>query len=377
VLTGTRAEYGLLKPVMHTIKNDSQLELSIITAGMHLSKEFGYSINEIIKDGFKINEKVSMNPKEDTGHSMVESIGIGLVGMANAFDKIKPDLLLVLGDRIEALAGVIAAAYMNIPIAHIHGGDSTRAGLDESARHAITKFAHIHFTVTKKSAERVGKMGEDDWRIFIVGAPGLDTILNINYLSKDEIEKRFNLENEKPFIIFLQHAVSTEPEKAEAQAVETLEALNELSIQTVAIYPNSDAGGRKIISQIKKYEKNGFFKSFKNLPQIEYLSLLKYANVLVGNSSSGIIESSSFNLPVVNIGIRQDGRERSNNVLDVDYDKTQIKKAIEKALYDDSFREIVNKSINPYGEGKASSAIVKVLKELEISPKLLQKKISY
>jgi len=362
---------------MNAIKKDPQLDLSLIVTGMHLSKDFGYSINEIIKDGFKINEKVEMNPKKDTGHSMARSIGLGLVGIANALNKIKPDFLLVLGDRIEALAGVIAAAYMNIPIAHIHGGDSTRAGLDESARHAITKFAHIHFTVTKKSAERVRKMGEDNWRIFIVGAPCLDTILKKNYLSKYEIEKRFNLENKSPFIVFLQHPVSTEPEKAEEQAIETLKALKELCIQTVAIYPNSDAGGRKIISQIKKYEKYGFLKSFKNLPQIEYLSLLKYAGVLVGNSSSGIIESSSLKLPVVNIGIRQNGRERSNNVLNVKHDKKQIKKAIEKALYDKSFRNIVNKSKNPYGDGKTTNAIVKVLKEIEISPLLLQKKISY
>jgi UDP-N-acetylglucosamine 2-epimerase (non-hydrolysing)/GDP/UDP-N,N'-diacetylbacillosamine 2-epimerase (hydrolysing) len=344
---------------------------------MHLSKEFGYSVNEIVKDGFKINEKVEMNPENDTGFSMAESIGKGLSGMAKALKKINPDFLLVLGDRIEALAGVIAAAYMNIPIAHIHGGDSTRAGLDESARHAITKFAHIHFTVTKKSAERVRKMGEDQWRIFIVGAPCLDTILNVDYISKNEIYKKFNLKNDKPFIVLLQHAVSTEPQNAEKQSIETLDALKDLGLQTVIIYPNSDAGGRAIIKQIKKYEKYDFIKSYKNLPQLEYLSLLKYSNVLVGNSSSGIIESSSFKLPVVNIGIRQDGRERANNVIDVSHDKNKITKAIEKALYDKKFKDVVAKSKNPYGSGKSSKHIVKVFREIEITPKLIQKKITY
>jgi GDP/UDP-N,N'-diacetylbacillosamine 2-epimerase (hydrolysing) len=377
VLTGTRAEYGLLKPIMNAIKNDSFLNLSIIATGMHLSKEFGFSINEIIKDGFEINEKVKMNPEKDTGFSMAQAIGRGVIGIAYAIKKINPDLLLVLGDRIEVLSGVIATAYMNILIAHIHGGDITRGGHDESARHAISKFSHIHFTATKKSADRLQKMGEDNWRIFIVGAPCLDTILNINYLSKRDLVKKFNINPKKPFILLLQHAVSTEPEKAEFQITETLEALNEIKIQTITIYPNSDAGGRVIIKKIKEYEKYSFQKSYKNLPQQEYLSLLKYASVLVGNSSSGIIESSSFKLPVVNIGIRQDGREKAKNVIDVNHDRIKIKKAVEKALYDKKFKEIVNNSKNPYGDGKTSERIVKILKNLKIDDKLIKKQISY
>jgi len=362
---------------MNKIKNDLNFELKIIVAGMHLSEEFGYSINDILKDGFKIDEKVEMNPEKDTELAMAQSIGKGIIGMSKALDKIKPDLLIVLGDRIEALSGVITAAYMNIAIGHIHGGDSTRAGLDESARHAITKFSHIHFTVTEKSYKRVEKMGEDKWRIFNVGAPCLDTILNINYTRREEIVDSFKLKKEKPYIVLLQHSVSTEPKKAESQIIETLEAIKKINIQTVAIYPNSDAGGRGIIKQLKKYEKYGFLKSYKNLPQKKYLSLLKYASILVGNSSSGIIESSSFKLPVVNIGIRQDGRQRADNVIDVEHDRIKIKKAIEKGLYNKEFRRIVEKSKNPYGAGSSSKKIVKILNQLEITDKLLQKKISY
>ena len=376
VLTGTRAEYGLLRPVMQAIKENPTLKLSIIVTGMHLSKEFGYSLNEIIKDGFKITKKVEMNPEEDTGFSMAKYIGKGIMGMADAFKIINLDILLVLGDRMESLAGVIAAAYMNIPVAHIHGGDSARAGLDESARHSITKFAHIHFPVTKKSKERISKLGEDDWRIFTVGAPCLDTILNTKLLTESEIEKKFNLNLKNPFILMVQHSVTTEPEKTEKQIIETLEAIKELGYQTIIIYPNSDAGGRKIISKIKKYENLLFIKTYENLSHKEYLSLLKYASVMMGNSSSGIIESSSFKLPVVNIGIRQEGRERANNVIDVGHNKEEIIKAIKKALSPE-FKEQLKDCKNPYGDGKTGKRIAKILSEIKIDKGLLQKKIIY
>jgi UDP-N-acetylglucosamine 2-epimerase (non-hydrolysing)/GDP/UDP-N,N'-diacetylbacillosamine 2-epimerase (hydrolysing) len=353
------------------------MELSLIVTGMHLSKEFGYSVNEIIEDGFKIEKRVEMNPKEDTGFSMAQSVGNGINEISKALKEINPDIFLVLGDRIEPLAGTITAAYMNIPIAHIHGGDSARAGLDESVRHAITKFSHIHFPATKKSAERIIKMGENPKNVFIVGAPGLDAIFTTNFLSKAELEKKFNIDLSKPLIIMLQHSVTTEIEKAGKQVQETLEAIKELGYQTIIIYPNSDAGGREIIEQIKKYENLNFIKIYKNLVHDEYLSLLRNASVLVGNSSSGIIESASFKLPVVNIGTRQEGRERSSNVIDAPHDKKLIVKAIEKALLDRSFRNRVKKCKNIYGDGKTGERIAKILNEIKIDKKLLQKKISY
>lgn len=377
VLTGTRAEYGLLKPVMNAIREHLHLELSLIVTGMHLSEEFGYTVDEIIKDGFEITERVEMNPEEDTGFSMAQSTGRGIIGIADALKRIKPNIFFVLGDRIEPLAGVIASAYMNIPIAHIHGGDSARAGLDESVRHAITKFAHIHFPVTEKSAERILKMGEDDWRVFVVGAPGLDTILNTKFLAREEVEEKFNLDLSKPFILLVQHSVTTETEKAGLQIVETLNAIKELGYQTIVIFPNSDAGGRKIIEQIKKYEgRLPFIKSYKNLSHMEYLSLLKYASVMVGNSSSGIIESASFKLPVVNIGTRQEGRERANNVVDVEHNKKEIKKAIKKALSEE-FKEKIKNCVNPYGDGETGERVANILAEINIDKRLLQKKLAY
>lgn len=377
VLTGTRAEYGLLKPIMTEIKNAVDLDLSIIVTGMHLSKEFGYSVNEITKDGFTITARVEMNPAEDTGFSMATSIGKGIIGISTALRKIKPDVLLILGDRIEALAGAIAAAYMNIPIAHIHGGDSTRAGLDESARHAITKFAHIHFPATKKSAERIIKMGEDKRMVFVVGAPCLDVIKKQKFLTRKGVGKKFKIDLKKPLILLTQHSISIEPEEAEKQIIETLRAIQELAFRTIIIYPNSDAGGRKIIKQIKKYENLPFIQSYKNLSQKDYLNLLKYTSVMVGNSSSGIIESPAFKVPFVNIGKRQEERERADNVIDVNYDKNEIICAIKRALYDKDFMQNVKNCKNPYGDGKAAARIVKVLKKVEISSSLLQKKIAY
>ncbi len=374
VLTGTRAEYGLLKPVMTAISKHPSLQLSVLAGGMHLSEEFGYTADEITKDGFRIDGKIQMNPKSDDGFSMAVSVGSGVISTANYLKKINPDIFLVLGDRTEALAGAIAAAYMNIPVAHIHGGDSAMAGLDEPARHAITKFASIHFPATKKSAERIVKMGEDDWRIHVVGAPAVDTILNEN-IDKKEIAKKYGLDAGKPFILLLQHSVTTEVKDAESQIRETLSVIAEMGMQTIAIYPNSDAGGRKIISILKEYERHPFIRTFKSVPHKDYIGFMKTAAVMVGNSSSGIIEAPSLKLPVVNIGTRQAGRERAANVIDVGYDKEQIKKAVRKALYDCNFKKKVRKCKSPYGDGKAGVKIAHILSKVKIDKNLLQKKM--
>ncbi len=377
VLTGTRAEYGLLKPIIERIDSDKELELILLVAGMHLSEEFGNTIDEIKMDGFKIDGTIDMNPKEDKSCAMAFAIGEGIQKITSFFEKTKPDILLILGDRIEALAATIAAAYCNIVIAHIHGGDTSKAGLDESARHAITKFAHIHFPATKTSAERIKKLGEDVSRIFVSGAPCLDTILNKKLFDKKELEKKLKIRLQKPFILLLQHSVTTEAEDAGKQIIETLEAIKKLEIQTIVIYPNSDTGGRVIIKKIDEYSKKfSFIETFKSLSHKEYLSLMKYADVMVGNSSSGIIESSSFKLPVINIGIRQEGRERSNNVIDVKPDKQQILNAIEKVLSKE-FKESISQCKNPYGNGNAAEIITKTLSELKINKDFLQKKITY
>ena len=378
VITGTRAEYGCWHPVMKAIENNPKLELSVIATGMHLSHEHGYTINEINKDGFKIDAAIDMLLSNDTGAAMAKSLGIGIIGITQALEQIKPDIVLILGDRGEPFAGAIAATHMNVPVAHIHGGESTTGGcIDESIRHSITKFAHIHFPATQESAERIRRLGEESWRIHMVGAPGLDTILNTELILKEQLTKKFSLDSDKPLLLVIQHPVTTQAENAANEMRITLEALAELKVQTILIYPNSDSGGRSMIEVIKEFEQLPFLHTFKSLPHIEYLSLMKIANVLVGNSSSGIIEASSFHLPVVNIGIRQDGRQCGDNVLDVVHDKSKIIEAINTALYDKTFKQKVKQCTNPYGDGKAALRIAEVLAELEINKALLQKKITY
>ena len=360
VVTGTRAEYGLLKPVMH------------------LSDRFGYTLHEIEEDGFSINEKVEMTPhNDDSSYGMARSIGRGVINFCDSFKNLKPDIVLVLGDRTEALAAVTAAAYMNIFVAHIHGGDSGRAGLDESARHAITKFAHIHFPATQVSANRIRNLGEDDYRITVTGAPGLDSILHGTRLSKENLEQELNVSLDSPTILVVQHSVSTQPHLAEIQMKQTLEAIRQLHYNTIVICSNSDAGGQKITNLIKEYGFTyDFIHPFLNLHHDIYLSLLEHCDIVVGNSSSGVIESSSFGLPVVDIGIRQEGRERAENVISVKHDTQEIINAIHKGL-STGFKQNAKLSISPYGDGTASKKIVKKLASISLDKKFLQKKIKY
>jgi len=377
VVTGTRAEYGLLKPVMEAIMKSKGLTLQILAMGMHLFPKFGNTIDEIKKDGFPVCAKVKMTALEDTKKAMAQSIGKGIIEIADSLNKVKPDVVLVLGDRTEALAAAVAAAYMNIIVAHIHGGDSAKAGLDEYARHAITKLSHIHFPVTKKSAERIIKMGEDKCRVFNVGAPGLDSILNKKLPPKKKIARKYKLDLSQPIFLVVEHPVTTEVEEAAKQIKETLEAIKEFKFQTILIYPNTDAGGRKIVKVIKKYQKYPFIQVYKNLPHEDYLVLMSMVSVMIGNSSSGIIEAPSFRLPVVNIGTRQAGRESAANIINVDYQKNQIKKAIQKALYDEKFKAKTRRCKSPYGEGRAGIKIASILSKIKIDRNLIQKKLTY
>jgi UDP-hydrolysing UDP-N-acetyl-D-glucosamine 2-epimerase len=361
---------------MEAINNHAKLKLLVVAAGMHFSKEFGKTIDLIKKDGFKISSNINMNPEKDTAESMAISIGRGIISMTKAFIRKKPDIILVLGDRIEALAGAVVSSYLNILLGHIHGGDISQAGLDESARHAITKFAHIHFPATKQSMGRIIKMGEDPKMVFLVGAPGLDGIYKEQLLTKQKLAKKYALDLSKPLAILLQHSVTTQIDQARKQIRATLDAIKGSMINTVAIYPNSDAGGRTIIKEIER-SRNLFVRIFKSLPRSLYLSLLNNASVLIGNSSSGIIETPSFNLPVINIGMRQGGRERSTNVIDVPHEKNAIILAIKKALYDKKFMKCVKRCKNPYDDGHAARKIVKVLSTVKLDKKMLQKQMSY
>lgn len=378
-VTGSRADYGLIK---HTIKKlQKEFNLSLIVTGMHLSHEFGYTIDEIEKDGFKIDAKVDMLSVEDTGGGMAKSLGMAIIGVTRALERIKPDVVLVLGDKGETLAGAIAGAHLNIPVIHLHGGEQGDDGahIDDSIRHSVTKFAHIHLAPTKLSAKRIIKMGEEPWRVHVVGAPGLDEIMSQKCYPKKHVAKKYHLGLNKPLILVVQHPVLTQLDKAGDQMRKTLEALKELNEQTVLIYPNADAGGREMIKVIKEFERYKFLQTYKNLPRKDYLSLMKYSSVLVGNSSSGLIESPAFKISVVNIGIRNSTREAAGNVLYVDHDKNKIIHAVRKALFDKKFRVMVERCKNPYGDGNASDKIVKILKKMIFinKNKLLTKRITY
>lgn len=379
VVTGTRAEYGILKPLLGKIVESEDLELNLIVTGSHLLKKYGLTINEIEKDGFKIDGIVEMYDDDEgdiTYHGT--ALAKGIAGFTSLLSKIKPDILVFLGDRLEPLAATLAAATLRIPTAHIHGGDKTDSGhIDESIRHTITRFAHIHFTATKEHTKRLIKMGEEPWRILEVGALSLDSVINQKTLSKENITKKLEINLDGKIIVCVFHPVHLEKELAGKQMHEILEAIKELKLQTVIIYPNNDAGSLDIIEEIEKCRGLPFIKIFPNLSHFHYISLLKYADVLIGNSSSGIIEAPSFHLPVVNIGSRNVGREHIDNMIYVNVKKEDIIRAIETALYDKEFKEKVKRCVNPYGDGKASERMVNALSKIKTDKKLLQKKITY
>jgi UDP-N-acetylglucosamine 2-epimerase (non-hydrolysing)/GDP/UDP-N,N'-diacetylbacillosamine 2-epimerase (hydrolysing) len=362
---------------MKRVAESERLRLQVIAAGMHLAKEFGHTVDDIVADGFRVDARVAMLPRDDTAAAMAESVGRGIVGFTAAFEKLNSDIALVLGDRTEAYAAATAAALSGRLLAHIHGGDRAEAGFDDFMRHAITKLAHIHFAATGGSARRIARLGERQDRIFVTGAPGLDEIQPSKLPSATATKKRFDLPLRKPLVLAVQHSVSTHPRTAAAEMRETLHALDELALPTVLVYPNSDAGGRAMIAAIEKLGKREWLRVFRSLPRNEFLSVMKAAAVMVGNSSSGIIEAASFRLPVVNIGRRQAGRERSGNTVDVAPRADKIGGALRGALFDAKVRKRLSEVKNVYGDGRASGRIVSVLEELEIGPDILVKQMTY
>ena len=376
VVTGTRAEYGYLKPLMTEIKKDKALELIPIITGMHLLSEFGNTYKLVEKD-FPNSVKIEMKLGGDLLKHMAKYLASGVKNFTEYFDKNKPDVVIVLGDRSESLAVALAAMYLNIPIAHINGGDVSGGSIDESIRHALTKISHIHFVHTRENAERIKKMGEEQNRIFIVGALTLDTILNKNLPLKKDIFKKYNLNPNKITFLVIQHPVTTLKDQGYSQMVELFSALEDLNEQTIILYPNCDAGSKKFIDLIKKHNNKKYFKILKNLPHDDYLALMKSSNLMIGNSSSGIIEAPSFKIPVINIGERQSGRSRSVNIIDTKPEKKKIIESIEYALNNKEFLMKIKSCKNKFGDGKSSKRIVQILKELKFDIKLIQKQITY
>lgn len=363
VITGTRADYGIYSPLLKRIREHPELTLSLVVVGMHFLEEFGCTVTEIEKDGFKIDAKITGLYSRDSRFDMARSVGEGVIKLAEALEKSSPDVVVVLGDRGEMLAAAVAATYLGIPIAHIHGGEVS-GSVDGVVRHAITKLAHIHLAATEKSAERIIRMGENPDFVFVVGAPGLDSVIQGVSAPPGALQK-YGIDKQTPYVLVVQHPVTTEVESAQEQMQCTLEAVAQVQQQAIVIYPNADAGGRKMIEVIKEYGRTvQCIKSFPSIPHTEYLWLLRGASCMVGNSSSGIIEAPSLGVPVVNIGTRQAGRERAHNAVDTGYDTQEIKKALEKALYDTSFREEVKRCENPYGDGHASERIIEILTEM-------------
>ncbi len=379
VVSGTRSEYGILKPLLLEINKHKDLELKLFITGMHLLKTHGLTINEVKKDGFKIDEIVKMYDNNEVDYRYHgKALGAGIANFTKSFFKMKPDILVVLGDRLEALAAVLAAVSLSIPIAHIHGGDKTNSGhIDESIRHSISKFAHIHFPPTKQSEERLKKMGEEPWRIFRVGALGLDSIINQQIFNKEIMFKKLGLEPKQKTIVLLFHPVILEAKSMGAQIREIIKALKEIGVQTVVFYPNNDEGSKSIIREIKKLKTDSNFKVLKNLSHREYLSLLKHANVLVGNSSSGLIEALALELAVVNVGSRNTGREHGGNVIFTQTKKDKIKKTIEKLLHSKNLKKKIRNERNQFGDGRTAVKIADKLSKIKIDQQLLRKQITY
>jgi len=378
VVTGSRSEYGIFQLILKKIEESEKLDLLLLVTGIHLLKKYGNTINFIKKDGFSITKIIPMYEENDYKYdSLGNAVGNAIINFTEALNELKPDLLLVIGDRYEPLTAVIAASTLSIPIAHIHGGDNVFKGqVDEQIRHAITKFAHIHFPATPKSYRRIILMGEEEWRIHMVGSPSIDMIYKEKLLSKEEICNKYGLNISEKIILCVQHPNVFESEQAGEQMKITLQVLKDLKLQTITTYPNNDPGSHLIIKEIEDHREIPYFKLFKNLERKDYLSLLKNADLLVGNSSSGLIESPIFKLPVVNLGNRNKGRESAENVINVPHDYIEIRKAIIKGLSDE-FKKNCQKVKNPYGDGKASERIVKILEELEINKELLVKKLTY
>ncbi|MGH2307423.1 UDP-N-acetylglucosamine 2-epimerase [Aliarcobacter sp. ERUVET-8] len=367
VVTGTRAEYGLLYWLLKEIEADKELELQVIVTGMHLSPEFGLTYKEIEKE-FKINKKIEMLLSSDTSVGISKSMGLAQISFAESYYELKPDIVIVLGDRYEIFSATSAAMIARIPIAHIHGGEKTEGAFDESIRHSITKMSHLHFTATQEYKNRVIQLGEHPSRVFNVGGMGIENIKRLKLLSKDEFEKSIEFKLNSKNILVTFHPVTLENSTAKEQFQQLLGAIDE-SEETNIIFTkaNSDTDGRVINKMIDEYVTKNSNKSivFTSLGQLRYLSALQYVDAVVGNSSSGLAEAPSFKIGTINIGDRQKGRIKASSVIDCEPNKDSILKSFEK-LYSKEFQETLKTTINPYGDGCASKKIVEILKNVDL-----------
>lgn len=363
VVTGTRAEYGLLKPIIHKIYNSNELELQLVVTGMHLSTEFGLTYKEIEADGYPITSKVEMLLGSDTPVGITKSMGVALIGFADCFDINKPDIVVILGDRYEMLAAASAAMAARIPIAHIHGGEATEGLIDEAVRHSITKMSHIHFTAAEEYRKRVIQLGESPLTVYNVGALGVENVKAVRLLQKEELENVLEFQFKSPIIMITYHPVTLENASAKNQFEKILNVIDRhKEISVIFTKANADTDGRIINKMIDDYVKinRDRCRGYVSLGQRNYLSALQYCDAVMGNSSSGIIEVPSFKIPTVNIGDRQRGRVRAESVIDCGNDKEQIEAALLKALSPE-FRNRIADIRNPYEGEETSTKIVKII----------------
>ena len=369
VVTATRAEYGPLKSLLEDIKNDAQLDLQIISTGTHLSPEYGLTNQQILDDGFFINKRIEILLSSDTAVGVSKSMGLAQISFAEAFEELKPDILLVLGDRYELIPIVSAANIARIPVAHISGGEVTEGAIDELVRHAVTKLSHLHFTAMSEYSQRVIQMGEQPERVFTVGEVGLDNLLRMKLMSRNEFEESIGRKLNKRNILFTYHPETTQAiDEVERDFNQILLGLEQLD-DTLIIFTkaNADVGGRLINKMIDEYVEKRPDKSivFTSLGQLRYLSALQYIDAVVGNSSSGIVEAPSFKVATINIGDRQKGRVKAQSTLDIGVGAKEIVSAFNK-INTSEFKTMLAKVTNPYGQGNSSRQVVDILKSFDL-----------
>jgi UDP-hydrolysing UDP-N-acetyl-D-glucosamine 2-epimerase len=377
VVTVARSDYGHLRPVLGALRAAPDVRLLLFVAGAHLVSEHGLTVREIEADGWPIAATVDMLEPDDSPEAVAAATGRGMQGFAHAYAKHRPDVVVVLGDRFEMLAAAAAALPFALPIAHIHGGEATEGAMDNQIRHAITKLAHLHFVSAPLHAERLARMDEEAWRIHMVGAPGLDRLRAQPLLTRDELARRLDLPATRPWILVTFHPVTLEYGETARHVAELVAALEATPGVLVVTYPNADTAGRTIIDALEAFARRSQRVRLQpSLGEVPYLSLLEHADLMIGNSSSGLIEAPTFGLPVVNIGDRQRGRLRGANVIDVGHDRSEIQRAIAAALTP-GLRDRLRGTPNPYGDGGAAARITDVLRRVPLDARLVQKRSTY
>jgi UDP-N-acetylglucosamine 2-epimerase (non-hydrolysing)/GDP/UDP-N,N'-diacetylbacillosamine 2-epimerase (hydrolysing) len=375
LVTGSRADWGICAPIARAVLNDPELELYLLATGMHLSPEFGATVSAIEAEGVPVAERVEMLLSSDTPEGIAKSIGVGTLGFAQAFARRRPDLLVLVADRFEMLAAASAALPFRLPLAHVHGGESTEGAIDDAIRHAITKMAHLHFVATETYAARVRGMAEEAWRITVSGAPALDTLLALPPMSRAELRDRHGVSVADGTLLVTYHPVTLEHDRTEHQVRELLAALEQSGRPVIFTYPNADTSGRRIVTMIRAFaDARPDTQVVVNLGTEGYASVMRHVGAMVGNSSSGLVEAASFQLPVVNVGSRQGGRVRARNVIDTGHAREEIAAAIARATSRE-FRATLAGLVNPYGDGKAVGRIVSRLREVPLDDRLLRKRV--